>query len=102
MKTQEQIVLDNLDLIDTCIKYQTNKHKQFADDLRQELCVQLLEMDIEKLNRIVEEGHLNAFLTKIIFNSLHSETAPFFRLFIAPMRKSREIEKYKEKISEET
>lgn len=86
-------MLENLELINTCLKYQC-KEKQYVDDLRQELCLQLLEMDVEKLNKIAEEQHINAFISRIIWNSVHSSTSPFYRTFINPLKKARDITKY--------
>ena len=101
MSANEKILAANLGLIDTCLKYQTKGFKNYVDDLKQELCLQILEMDIFKLNKIVDEGHLNAYITKIIWNSLHSKTSPFFRTYIQPLRDSRCIENY-DFVDEET
>ena len=94
MRSCEDIVIDNLDLLDRCLIYQTRGFKQYVDDLRQEIILQMLELDIEKLNKIADEGRVNCYLTKIIWNSLHSPTSPFYRKFIAPQRRNRSIENF--------
>ena len=103
MITNDQILVESLDLIETCLKYQVKYRflKQFADDLKQEICLQFLEMDTEKLNRIYDENHLNAYITKIIYFSINSPNSRFYKEFILPFRKSHNIEKL-DFIDEET
>ena len=91
MKNAE-IVTQNLDLIKACVSNQVFKHKNsplvyksdrkfLEDELTQEIVFQLLEMPNKKLNKILKDGRLNAWLTRVIILSLTSPTAPFYKQF---------------------
>ena len=91
MKNSE-IVTQNLDLIKACVSNQVFKHKNsplvyksdrkfLEDELTQEIVFQLLEMPNKKLNKILKDGRLNAWLTRVVILSLTSPTAPFYKQF---------------------
>lgn len=94
MKKNEEILLENLDLLDTCLKYQTRGYVRYKEDLRSEIILQILEMDNEKLNKVLTDNALNAYISKIIFYSLKSKNSPFYKKFISPIRYSRDIVNY--------
>ena len=82
--TNNQIVEQNLELIKTCCSYQVKKYdtpQELLDDVIQELCIILLEYDNEKLNRIVSNGHLNAFITACLIRQLYSTNSAFYRTY---------------------
>jgi hypothetical protein len=51
------------------------------NDVLQLVCLVILEYDNAKLNKIVEENHLNAFVTGILVRQLYSKNSPFYREF---------------------
>lgn len=82
--SNSQIVENNYELIQTCCSYQLVKYgvpEDLYDDLIQELSVVLLDYDNKKLNAIVEENHLNAFITGILVRMCYSTNSSFYRMF---------------------
>lgn len=88
--TNNQIVEQNFDLIKLCCSHQVRKYDtppEYLDDVIQEICIILLEYDNEKLNKIVEDGHLNAFITACLVRQLYSTNSQFYRTY----RRLREL-----------
>ena len=82
--TNNEIVSGNFELIKTCCSHQVNKYDtppEFLDDVVQEVSLILLEYDNEKLNKIVEENHLNSFITGILVKQLYSTNSAFYRTY---------------------
>ena len=76
--------MNNYSLIRTCCRFQVNKFsipQDLHDDVLQIGCLVILEYDNAKLNKIVEENHLNAFVTGILVRQLYSKNSPFYREF---------------------
>lgn len=76
--------MNNYSLIRTCCRFQVNKFsipQDLHDDVLQLVCLVILEYDNAKLNKIVEENHLNAFVTGILVRQLYSKNSPFYREF---------------------
>lgn len=76
--------MNNYALIRTCCRFQVNKYSiplDLHDDVLQLVCLVILEYDNDKLNKIVEENHLNAFVTGILTRQLYSRNSPFYREF---------------------
>ena len=76
--------MNNYSLIRTCCRFQVNKYSiphELHDDVLQIVCLVILEYDNAKLNKIVEENHLNAFVTGILVRQLYSKNSPFYREF---------------------
>ena len=76
--------MNNYSLIRTCCRFQVNKYSiphELHDDVLQLVCLVILEYDNAKLNKIVEENHLNAFVTGILVRQLYSKNSPFYREF---------------------
>lgn len=76
--------MNNYALIRTCCRFQVNKYSiplDLHNDVLQLVCLVILEYDNEKLNKIVEENHLNAFVTGILTRQLYSRNSPFYREF---------------------
>lgn len=84
MLTNNEIVTSNFDLIRLCCFHQATKYdtpSEFLDDIVQEVSLILLEYDNEKLNKIVEENHLNAFITACLKRQLYSTNSAFYRTY---------------------
>lgn len=76
--------MNNYTLIRTCCRFQVNKYSipyDLHNDVLQLVCLVILEYDNTKLNKIVEENHLNAFVTGILVRQLYSKNSPFYREF---------------------
>ena len=61
------------------LKYDTPS--EFLDDIVQEVSLILLEYPNDKLNKIVEENHLNAFISGILVKQLYSTNSAFYRTY---------------------
>lgn len=76
--------MNNYSLICTCCRFQVTKYSiphELHNDVLQLVCLVILEYDNAKLNKIVEENHLNAFVTGILVRQLYSKNSPFYREF---------------------
>ena len=76
--------MNNYALIRTCCRFQVNKYSiplDLHNDVLQLVCLVILEYDNAKLNKIVEENHLNAFVTGVFTRQLYSRNSPFYREF---------------------
>lgn len=90
MKTNNEIVRENIDLIKLCCSHQVRKYDtpvEFLDDIIQDLCIILLEYDTEKLNKINTDKHLNSFITGILVRQLFSTNSQTYRTY----RRLREL-----------
>ena len=88
--TNSEIVRENMELIETCCSHQVRKYdcpKEFLSDVVQETALTLLEYDNAKLNKIVSDKKLNAFITGILLHQLYSTNSQFYRKY----RKLREL-----------
>lgn len=94
-KTNKEIVDANIPLLQRCVRYQFNKctNREWAQDFLSDLYLILLEYDNEKLNDAYNNGHLNALITRIIINNLHSNTSKFFRDYRKFLRRADDIDK---------
>lgn len=82
--TNNEIVSSNFDLIKTCCMHQSLKYDtpgEFLDDIVQEVSLILLEYPNDKLNKIVEENHLNAFISGVLVKQLYSTNSSFYRTY---------------------
>lgn len=85
MKTNNEILTDNLKLLEHCIHFQMKRYStplEFKQELFQTLALIILEYDNTKLNTIVEQNHLNAFITGILRNQLYSRSSSFYRDYL--------------------
>lgn len=99
-KTNQEIVEEAVSsgLLDDCIMYQFLKIKksepwkvQFSGDLKSDVYLVLYEYDNEKLNDAYRKGHLNALITRIIINSVYSNSSNFYCRYIKFMNKSNDL-----------
>ena len=82
MKSNNEILIDNLVLLEHCIHFQMKRYYtplEFKQELFQTMSLIILEYDNKKLNNIVEQNHLNAFITGILRNQLYSRSSSFYR-----------------------
>ena len=81
-----EYMLDN-GLLDKCLEMQFSKagaKKQYIEDLKNDLVVDILQTNNEKLNNVVQNKHVNAWLTRLIQNNLYSKSSWFWRRYIRP------------------
>lgn len=84
MISNNEILSNNFKLVHTCCSYQLRKYScpyEYLDDLVQTVSFIILRYDNVKLNRIYEQGHLNAFITGILRNQLYSTNSEFYRVY---------------------
>ena len=95
--TNREIIDANLGLLAKCVKYQFAKcsNKDLAGDFLNDLYLILLDYDNAKLLNAYEEGHLNALITRIIINNIHSNTSEFYRKYRKFLRQKNDIEEIK-------
>lgn len=81
--SNSEILLANKALIDRCVYFQSSKFKvyQYAEDIKAEIYIIILEYPNDKLNLIHNENHMNAFVTGILTRQLYSQTSPFYRTY---------------------
>lgn len=101
MISNSEIIEKNLDLIQTCIDCQFAKlkdpgKKQFKDDIRNDIIIELLEYDPEKMNNAWENKHFNALVTKVIINNIYSTTSRFYNKYLKFDRQTDDIDDYEE------
>lgn len=80
-RSNREIVEENMALIEECLKYQFVRAKtewEYMDDFRQDLYLILLTYDNEKLNNAYDNNHLNALITRMIRNQIHSDRSPYY------------------------
>ena len=58
--------------------------KQYIEDLKNDLVLEILQANNEKLNNVVQNKHVNAWLTRLIQNNLFSNSSWFWRRYIRP------------------
>lgn len=82
MKANAEIVDDvvRLGIVDKAMRI-NRVSPIYADDLRQELCLSLLELNNERLNDIADSGKLEAFVHRTVRNMWRSKTSRFYYNF---------------------
>lgn len=100
--TNTEIVEENIKLIEDCVNYQFArvKDKQFKEDLLHDLVIELI--GYSKLQKVHEEGHLNALVTRMIRNNIYSSTSWYYRRYIRPDRQGDEITEREKNIPDES
>lgn len=90
-------------LIDKCVDYQFAKLKekgklQYKEDFKHDMILELLTYD--KLEKVHQEKKMNCFLTRVIQNSIFSNTSWFYRRYIRFDIRSEEISEKERNIGE--
>lgn len=60
------------------VSYSKFESKENIKDLTQDIYLQLLQMRTDKLNELYDKGQLRYWIARIVVNSIHSKTSPYF------------------------
>lgn len=83
MRTNAQIIneIANNGLVEEIIQgvsYSKYENTENIKDLAQDIYLQLLKMRTDKLNELYDKGQLRYWIARIVVNSIHSKTSPYF------------------------
>ena len=83
MRTNSQIIneIANNGLVKEIIQgvsYSKFENPDNLKDLTQDIYLQLLQMRTDKLNELYTKSQLNYWIARIVVNSIHSKTSPYF------------------------
>ena len=83
MRTNAQIIneIANAQLIEEIIQgvsYSKFENTENLKDLTQDIYLQLLQMRTDKLNDLYIKKQLRYWIARIVVNSIHSKTSPYF------------------------
>ena len=83
MRTNAQIIneIANNGLVEEIIQgvsYSKFENTENLKDLTQDIYLQLLQMRTDKLNDIYTKNQLRYWIARIVVNSIHSKTSPYF------------------------
>lgn len=84
----------------TCVECQFSKlnNKEFLEDFYNDMIILVLEYDNKKLNDVHNNGHFNAWATRIIINNLFSTTSAYYRTYVRYGQRNGELEMIYENI----
>lgn len=83
MRTNAQIIneIANNGLVEEIIQgvsYSKFENPENIKDLAQDIYLQLLQMDNAKINELYFKNQLRYWIARIVVNSIHSKTSPYF------------------------
>ena len=83
MKTNAQIIneIANNGLVEEIIQgvsYSKFENTENIKDLAQDIYLQLLQMRTDKLNDLYIKNQLRYWIARIVVNSIHSKTSPYY------------------------
>lgn len=83
MRTNAQIIneIANNGLVEEIIQgvsYSKFENTENLKDLTQDIYLQLVQMRTDKLNELYDKGQLRYWIARIVVNSIHSKTSPYF------------------------
>ena len=83
MRTNAQIIneIANGGLVEEIIQgvsYSKFENTENIKDLAQDIYLQLLQMRTDKLNDLYKNNQLRYWIARIVVNSIHSKTSPYF------------------------
>ena len=83
MRTNAQIIneIANGGLVEEIIQgvsYSKFENTENLKDLTQDIYLQLLQTDTKKLNDLYKKNQLRFWIARIVVNSIHSKTSPYF------------------------
>ena len=83
MKTNAQIIneIANNGLVEEIIQgvsYSKFENTENLKDLTQDIYLQLLQMRTDKLNDLYTKNQLRYWIARIVVNSIHSKTSPYY------------------------
>lgn len=100
--TNREIVDMYLPLLKECMDYQfTGRDTTYKDDLMNDIVIELLQYDNDKLNDAHENKHMNALLTRWIQNNVRSSTSWFYRRYMRWDERTQEITRKEKQIPDE-
>ena len=82
--SNNEILEKNYELIKLCVSHQMRKYEtppELYDDIVQDMCMIVLEYPNDKLNKIEEENHFNAWMTGILVHQLYSTNSQSYRIY---------------------
>ena len=86
MKTNSQIIneIANGGLVEEIIQgvsYSKFENTENLKDLTQDIYLQLLQMRTDKLNDLYTKNQLRYWIARIVVNSIHSKTSPYYYMY---------------------
>ena len=86
MRTNAQIIneIANSGLVEEIIQgvsYSKFENQVNLQDLAQDIYLQLLQMRTDKLNDLYTKNQLRYWIARIVVNSIHSKTSPYFYMY---------------------
>lgn len=96
MRTNSEIIneIANAQLIEEIIQgvsYSKFENTENLKDLTQDIYLQLLQMRTDKLNDLYINKQLRYWIARIVVNSIHSKTSPYFYTYKKEQMKSVSI-----------
>lgn len=78
----------------TCVECQfaKMKNKEFMEDFYNDMILLVLDYNNDKLNDVHNNGHFNAWATRIIINNLFSTTSSYFRTYVRYGQRNEELD----------
>lgn len=97
MRTNAQIInkIANDGLIEEIIdgvSYSKFENTENIKDLAQDIYLQLLQMRTDKLNDLYCKNQLRYWIARIVVNSIHSKTSPYYYTYKKAQRQSVSID----------
>ena len=86
MKTNSQIIneIANGGLVEEIIQgvsYSKFENTENLKDLTQDIYLQLLQMRTDKLNDLYTKNQLRYWIARVVVNSIHSKTSPYYYMY---------------------
>ena len=96
MRTNAQIIneIANGGLVEEIINgvsYSKFENNENIKDLAQDIYLQLLQMKTDKLNDLYTKNQLRYWIARIVVNSIHSKTSPYYYQYKKEQRQSVNI-----------
>ena len=97
MRTNAQIIneIANGGLVEEIIQgvsYSKFENTENLKDLTQDIYLQLLQMRTDKLNDLYTNNQLRYWIARIVVNSIHSKTSPYYYAYKKAQRQSVSID----------
>ena len=96
MRTNAQIIneIANGGLVEEIIQgvsYSKFENTENLKDLTQDIYLQLLQMRTDKLNDLYTKNQLRYWIARVVVNSIHSKTSPYYYQYKKEQRQSVNI-----------
>lgn len=60
------------------MKISVNEDKENLEDLAQDIYMDLMEKDAEKIEGLYERNELRYYISRIVVNNIHSKNSPYY------------------------